>query len=48
MGLEDVENGQTPLDEDELNDLKLKLINTKSELNGFEQKNIEEIGRAHV
>lgn len=34
--------GQTPLDEEEKEELKLDFISTKSELDEFEQKNIEE------
>ena len=33
--------GQTPLDEEEKEGLKLDFISTKSELDEFEQKNIE-------
>jgi fido (protein-threonine AMPylation protein) len=43
MGL-DYQNisGQTPLDEDEKEGLRLPFIATRSELDEFEQKNIEE------
>jgi Fic-DOC domain mobile mystery protein B len=43
MGL-DLEyiNGQTPLDEDEIEDLKIKTIATREELDEFEQNNIED------
>lgn len=43
MGL-DMEyiNGQTPLDEDEKEGLKIKTITTREELDEFEQNNIEE------
>jgi Fic-DOC domain mobile mystery protein B len=34
-------NGQTPIDEDEKEGLKIKTISTKKDLNEFEQKNIE-------
>lgn len=34
--------GQTPLDDDELNDLLIKTVTTRGELDEFEQKNIEE------
>ena len=47
MGLElEYINGQTPLDEDEKEGLKVKTISTIAELNEFEQQNIEkaEIG----
>lgn len=40
MELGDIENGQTPLEEEEKEGLKLKYINTKDELNEFKQKNI--------
>ena len=43
MGLElDYINGQTPIDEDEKEGLLIETITTKSELNEFEQQNIEE------
>ena len=35
-------NGQTPLDEDEKEGLLIKTITTRSELDEFEQLNIEE------
>lgn len=35
-------NGATPLDQDELNDLRIKHITTREELNRFEQDNINE------
>ena len=43
MGL-DLEyiDGQTPLDEDEKDDLLIETISTKGELDEFEQQNIEE------
>jgi len=42
MGLElKYEEGQTPLDEDEKEGLKIKLITTQGELDEFEQLNIE-------
>lgn len=42
MGLElDYDYGQTPLEEEELADLKLSTISTRSELDEFEQLNIE-------
>lgn len=42
MGLDlKYENGQTPLDEDEIVGLKIKSITTQKELNEFEQLNIE-------
>lgn len=42
MGLKyDYREGQTPLDEDEKNDLKIKSITTLKELDEFEQLNIE-------
>ena len=43
MGL-DLEyiNGQTPLDEDEKDDLLIPTIATRGELDEFEQQNIEE------
>ena len=43
MGL-DLEyiNGQTPLDEDEKDELKIPTISTRGELDEFEQQNIEE------
>ena len=42
MGLDIVStNGQTPLDEDEKEGLLIKSITTQSELNEFEQQNIE-------
>lgn len=34
-------NGQTPLDEEEKESLKINIISTQGELNEFEQKNIE-------
>lgn len=43
MGLElNYINGQTPLDEDEKDDLLIKTISTRSDLDEFEQLNIEE------
>lgn len=43
MGLElNYYNGQTPLDEDEKDGLQVKTITTRSELDEFEQLNIEE------
>lgn len=39
---EDVEYGQTPLSEEEREELKITFINSKKELNEFEQQNIEE------
>lgn len=43
MGLElDYEDGQTPLDEDEKEGLLIPTIATRSELDEFEQQNIEE------
>jgi len=43
MGLElNYYNGQTPLDEDEKDGLLVKTITTRSELDEFEQLNIEE------
>jgi hypothetical protein len=45
MGLElDYKNGQTPLDEDEKEGLKIKSITTQRELDEFEQLNIEKVG----
>ena len=42
MGLESIYiNGQTPLDEEEKEDLKIKTISTRGELDEFEQANIE-------
>ena len=42
MGLEfDYKEGQTPLDEEEKDDLKVKSITTQGELDEFEQLNIE-------
>ncbi len=42
MGLDlDYIFGQTPLEQEELDDLKIKSITLKSELNEFEQQNIE-------
>lgn len=42
MGLElNYTNGQTPLDEDEKEGLKIATISTREELNEFEQQNIE-------
>ena len=42
MGLEiNHNNGQTPLDNDELEGLKINSITTKEELDEFEQLNIE-------
>ena len=42
MGLEFIYiNGQTPLDEEEKEDLKIKTISTRGELDEFEQANIE-------
>lgn len=42
MGLRwNYSDGQTPIDEDEKTGLKIKFISTLSELNAFEQKNIE-------
>ena len=42
MGLElKYSDGQTPLDEEEKEGLKIKSITTKSELDEFEQANIE-------
>ena len=42
MGLEyQYINGQTPLDQDEINGLKIKSISSQKELNEFEQMNIE-------
>ena len=34
-------NGQTPIDEDEKEGLKIKSISTRQELDEFEQQNIE-------
>ena len=34
--------GQTPIDEDEKEGLKIETISTVAELNEFEQKNIEQ------
>ena len=43
MGLDlDYIDGQTPIDEDEKDDLLIKTVSTKAELNEFEQQNIEE------
>ncbi len=43
MGLEfEYINGQTPIDEDEKQDLLIKTVSTQAELNEFEQQNIEE------
>ncbi|MEN9440073.1 MAG: hypothetical protein RLZ33_149 [Bacteroidota bacterium] len=43
MGLNlDFTSGQTPLEEEEIVGLKILTINTKAELDEFEQKNIEE------
>lgn len=43
MGLElHYENGQTPLDPEEIEGLKVKMISTKAELDQFEQYNIEQ------
>jgi Fic-DOC domain mobile mystery protein B len=43
MGLDlEYVSGQTPLDEEELNELLIKTITTRGELDEFEQKNIEE------
>ncbi len=33
--------GQTPLEEDELNGIRIKTISTRGELDEFEQQNIE-------
>ena len=33
--------GQTPITEEEFDDLRIKTISTKAELDEFEQKNIE-------
>lgn len=42
MGLElEYINGQTPLDEEEKEGLKIKTITTQGELDEFEQLNIE-------
>ena len=42
MGLEnEYIDGQTPLDEDEIGELKIKTISTRGELDEFEQANIE-------
>ena len=42
MGLEfDYKDGQTPLDEEEKEGLKIKSITTQGELDEFEQLNIE-------
>ncbi len=42
MGLDfNLTNGQTPLDEEEIEGLKLKTVTTQSELDEFEQLNIE-------
>jgi hypothetical protein len=42
MGLEfDYKDGQTPLDEEEKDGLKIKYITTQGELDEFEQFNIE-------
>ncbi len=42
MGLElEYIKGQTPLDEEEKEGLKIKTISTKEELDEFEQNNIE-------
>ena len=42
MGLElQYTDGQTPLDEDEKEDIKIKSITTQGELDEFEQLNIE-------
>jgi len=38
----DYSEGQTPLDEEEKEGLRLKTISTKGELDEFEQQNIEE------
>lgn len=35
-------DGQTPIDEDEKRGLKIKSISTMSDLDAFEQQNIEE------
>ena len=35
-------DGQTPLDTEQLNGLKIKTIHTQSQLNEFEQTNINE------
>jgi len=43
MGLDlDYNDGQTPIDEDEKEDLLIDSITNKSELDEFEQKNIED------
>lgn len=43
MGLSlDFEDGQTPLDEDEKQGLRIKFITTRGELDEFEQQNIEQ------
>lgn len=43
MGLDlDYQDGQTPLDEEEKEGLRIESITTRSELNEFEQQNIEE------
>lgn len=43
MGLDlDYMEGQTPLDEEEKNGLRIPTITTHGELDEFEQKNIEE------
>ncbi len=42
MGLElEYIEGQTPIDEDEKEGLRIKTISTRGELDEFEQKNIE-------
>jgi len=42
MGLElDYANGQSPIDEEEKEGIKIKTISTRGELNEFEQSNIE-------